>query len=73
MGNDVDLWEIAKICGKWLKPPSLPEYMQCFAFLSAGTNFSFFGVGLPKLLTASKNFRANLLDCLHVFFFYLGV
>ena len=19
MGNDVDLWEIAKICGKWLK------------------------------------------------------
>ena len=23
--------------------PSLPEYMQCFVFLSAGTNFSFFG------------------------------
>ena len=19
VGNDVDLWEIAKICGKWLK------------------------------------------------------
>ena len=19
MGNDVDLWEIAKVCGKWLK------------------------------------------------------
>ena len=23
--------------------PSLPEYMQCFAFLSAGTNFRLFG------------------------------
>ena len=44
---------------KPLITPSLPECMQCFAFLSAKTNSSFFGVGLlncPLL----KDLRTNL-------------
>ena len=43
--------------------------MQCFAFLSAGTNLAFW-VGLLNC-SLLKDFRANLLDCLHVFFFIL--
>ena len=48
--------------------PSMPEYMQCFVFLCAGTNFSFFLSRFARLLTAQR-FQNKSLKFFTCFFF----
>ena len=50
-----------------LLTPSLPGYMQCFAFLLPGQILAFLGVGLLNC-SLLKDFRTNLFDFLLFFF-----
>ena len=53
MGNDVDLWEIAKICGKWLNPFPARVYAVFLHSCLPGRILAFLG-RFTKLLTAQR-------------------